>query len=49
MTYKVELIDKRYPLVQSEASKSSINDLFYDLLNEMKGFKYQILLKIENK
>ena len=29
-----------------EASKSSIKDLFSDLLNETKGFKYQITVKI---
>ena len=28
-----------------KASKSSIKDLFSDLLNETKGFKYQITLK----
>ena len=28
--------------MQLEASKSSIKDLFNDLLNETKGFKYQI-------
>ena len=28
-----------------EASKSSLKDLFCDLLNETKGFKYQITLK----
>ena len=29
------------PLVQLEASKQVINNLFKDLLIEMKGFKYQ--------
>ena len=29
-----------------EASKSSIKDLFNDLLNETKGFKYQITVKV---
>ena len=29
-----------------EASKSSIKDFFKDLLNEMKGFKYQITVKV---
>ena len=41
-SYKVELIDSKDPLVQFHAIKSSIEDLFKDLLNEMKGFKYQI-------
>ena len=46
MPYKVETIDKKDSLAQSEASKSSIKDLFNDLLDETKGFKYQITLKI---
>ena len=46
MTYKVEITEKKDPVVQLEASKSSIKDLFNDLLNETKGFKYQITLKV---
>ena len=46
MSYKVETIDKKDSLAQLEASKSSIKDLFNDLLDETKGFKYQITLKI---
>ena len=38
MTYKVELIDKKDPLSQLEASKSSIKNLFNDLLDETKWF-----------
>ena len=38
MSYKVEIIERKDPIVQSEASKSSIKDLFSDLLNETKGF-----------
>ena len=49
MSYKVELVDKKDPIEQSEASKSSIKDLFNDFLNEIKGFKYQITLKITSK
>ena len=45
MSYKVEIIEKKDPIKQLEASKSSIKDLFSDLLNETKGFKYQITLK----
>ena len=41
MSYKVEIIERKDPIVQLEASKLSINDLFSDLLNETKGFKYQ--------
>ena len=32
--------------MQLEASKSSIKDLFNDLLNERKGFNYQITVKV---
>ena len=31
---------------QSEVSKSSVKDFFSELLNETKGFKYQITLKV---
>ena len=46
MSYKVELIEEKDPLIQLEASKSSIKELFNDLLDETKGFKYQIILKV---
>ena len=46
MSYKVEIIERKDPIVQLEASKSSIKDLFNDLLNETKGFKYQITVEI---
>ena len=46
MSYKVEIIEKKDPIKRLEASKSSIKDLFSDLLHETKGFKYQITLKI---
>ena len=45
-SYKVEIIESKDPLAQLEASKSSIKDLFKDLLNEIKGFKYQITLEV---
>ena len=45
-SYKIEIVDHKDPLVQLEATKSSIKDLFKDLLNEMKGFKYQITVAI---
>ena len=41
-SYKIEIIDSKDPLAQLEASKSSIEELFKNLLNEIKGFKYQI-------
>ena len=37
---------KKDPIVQLEVSKSSIKDLLSDLLNETKGFKYQITVKV---
>ena len=45
-SYKVEIVDKKDLIVQLEASKSSIKDLFSNLLNETKGFKYQITVKV---
>ena len=45
-SYRIEIIDWNDPLVQLQASKSSIKDLFKDLLDEIKGFKYQILVKV---
>ena len=46
MSYKIELVGKKDPITQLEAIKSSIKDLFSDLLNETKSFKYQITLKV---
>ena len=46
MSYKVEIVNKKDLIVQLQASKSSIKDLFNDLLNETKGFKYQITVKV---
>ena len=45
-SYKIEIIDSKDPLAQLESSKSSIKDFFEDLLDEMKGFKYQITVKV---
>ena len=42
MSYKVELVEKLDPITRLETNKSSIKDLFNDLLNGTKGFKYQI-------
>ena len=46
MSYKDELVEEKDPLIQLEASKSSIKDLLNDLLDETKGFKYQITVKV---
>ena len=45
-SYKFEIVEKKDLIVQLEASKSSIKDLFNDVLNEAKGFKYQITVKV---
>ena len=49
ISYKIELVEKKDPIEQLETSKSSIKDLFSDLLNETKGFKYEITLKVTLK
>ena len=41
MSYKVELVERKDPTEELEASKSSVKDLLSDLLNETKGFKHQ--------
>ena len=46
MSYKVEIVDKKDLILQLEARRSSIKDLFNDLLNETRGFKYQITVKV---
>ena len=44
--YKVGIIDSKDPLAQLEASKSSAKNSFKDLLNEVKGFKYHVAVKV---
>ena len=46
MSYKVKITEKKDRILQLEASKSSIKDMFSDLLNETKGFKYHITVKV---
>ena len=46
MSYKVEIIEKKDPILHIEASKSSTKDLFTNLLNETTDFKYQITVHI---
>ena len=46
MSYKLEIIERKDPIVQLEASKSGIKDFFSNLLNETKRFKYQITVKV---
>ena len=46
MSYKVEIIERKDLILQLKASKLSIKNLFSDLLNETRGFKYQITVKV---
>ena len=46
MSYKVEIVERKDLILQLKASKSSIKDLLSDLLNETKGFKYQVTVKV---
>ena len=46
MSQKVQIMEEKDLIVQLEARKSSIKELFSDLLNETKGFKYQITVKV---
>ena len=46
MYIKLKRLRKKDPIVQLEASKLSIKDLLSDLLNETKGFMYQITVKV---
>ena len=46
MSYKVKVVEKKDPIVQLKASKLSIKNLSSDLLNETKGFNYQITVKV---
>ena len=46
LSYKVEIVETKDSYHQLEASKTSIKDLFKDLLDETKGFNHQITLKV---
>ena len=46
ISYKVELVEKKDPIKQLQASKLCIKDFLSGPLNETKGFKYQITLKV---
>ena len=45
MGYKVKIIERKDSILQLEASKSCIKDLFSDLLNKTKGLKNLITVK----
>ena len=46
MSYKVEIVERKDLIVQLQASKLSIKDLLGELLNETKGYKHQITVKV---
>ena len=46
ISYKAEIIERKDLILQLEASKSRIKDLFSNLINEIKGLKYQITVKV---
>ena len=45
-SYKVEIVDSKDRLAQWEASNSSIKNLLKNFLDEKKGFKYEITVKV---
>ena len=47
--FKIEIVDKKDLMIQLYSSKGCISDLFERLLQEMKGFKYQITLFVTLK
>ena len=49
MLHNVEIIERKDPIVQLKATNLSIKDLFGDLSNETKGFKYPITVKVSLK
>ena len=46
MSYKFEIVERKDPIVQLEASKLNVKDLFRNLMNEMKAFKYQVTVTV---
>ena len=43
---KIEIKDSKDPFVQLETNKSRIEDLLKGLLDEIKSFKYQLMVKV---
>ena len=48
-SYRVEIVDRKDPMIQLYASKKRISELFKELIRAMKGFKYQITLFVTLK
>ena len=45
-SYNVETVERKDPIVPLEESKLSTKDLFSDLINGIKDFKYQNTVKV---
>ena len=48
-SYRVEIVDKKDPVIQLYSSKVRVAKLFEELLSKTKGFKYQITLFVTLK
>ena len=46
ISYKIETVDKKGVVIQLKSSGIALQELFIDLLIELKGFKYQIALSV---
>ena len=45
MSYKVQIVERKDPIIQLKAKKLRIENWFHDILNETKGFMFQITQK----
>ena len=43
-SFRVEIVDRKHPMIQLYSSRRCISKLFLELRDEMKEFKYQICL-----
>ena len=43
ISYKVQIVERKDPIVQLRASKLSIKNLFNDILNQTKGLSIRLL------
>ena len=48
-SFRAEIVDRKDPMIQLYSSRRCISKLFLELLDEMKGFKYQITLFVTLK
>ena len=47
--FEIETVDSKDPLAQLAASKLNVKDLFKELLDKIKGFKYQVTVESSYK